>query len=392
MSQKTRRERDGIYRRSDSPNYWVSFIDARGKRTRRSTGTANKEEANAMLAKWRLETREQQHWGKEEIRLFEEMMLVYLQEVSVNKRSYEKDKSHAKRLLEHFAGVDCSRWSQSDRRSYVRKRLATGISNASMNRELSTLSAATKHMVREHDWRVDNICSGGRLKEGAKSFRWFTEDEAEALVRAAASEPNSIGTVDFIILSLNTGMRCHELLHEIIEGVEVGLTWDRVDLKNGLIYLHSEHQKNGKVGSVPLNNAARQALLSRAGFRATFCPGARYVFCRKDGVPIKSMKRSYATACKRAKLGHTKIHTMRHTCASWMVQRGVSIEKVQEVLRHADIKTTMRYAHLSPINARQAVEALEHLESRFSHAGDLAEKIELDNDAKSLSYNDILAP
>ena len=104
-----------------------------------------------------------------------------------------------------------------------------------------------------------------------------------------------------------------------------------------------------QIRNVPLNNAAREALLSRARFRAKYCPSARYVFCQKSEVPTQSMKTSYTTACKSAKLGHTKIHTMRHTCASWMVQRGVSIEKVNEVLRHSDIKTTMRYAHLSSV-------------------------------------------
>jgi len=50
---------------------------------------------------------------------------------------------------------------------------------------------------------------------------------------------------------------------------------------------------------------------------------------------------------------------MRHTCAAWLVQAGVSIREVAELLRHSDIRVTMRYAHLAPENVRAAVAALE---------------------------------
>lgn len=52
-------------------------------------------------------------------------------------------------------------------------------------------------------------------------------------------------------------------------------------------------------------------------------------------------------------------HTLRHTCASRLVQRGVSIYKVQKFLGHADIRMTERYAHLAPSDLDEAVTALE---------------------------------
>lgn len=49
-------------------------------------------------------------------------------------------------------------------------------------------------------------------------------------------------------------------------------------------------------------------------------------------------------------------HSLRDTCASWMVQSGVTLYTVQQILGHKDIKTTMKYAHLAPDNFQEAVE------------------------------------
>jgi site-specific recombinase XerD len=51
-------------------------------------------------------------------------------------------------------------------------------------------------------------------------------------------------------------------------------------------------------------------------------------------------------------------HSLRHTFASWLVQKGVSIYEVSKLLGHADIKTTQIYAHLRSDDLRDAVELL----------------------------------
>ena len=52
---------------------------------------------------------------------------------------------------------------------------------------------------------------------------------------------------------------------------------------------------------------------------------------------------------------------MRHTCAAWLVQSGVDLYRVRDLLRHKSIQVTERYAHLAPHNVRSAVETLDKM-------------------------------
>lgn len=377
MSRTRKQDQDGLYQRPDSIYWWASYINASGKRTRRSTGTVNQREAEELLAKWKVEAREQKHWGAKPERSFEELMLLYLRASEGHKRSANKDKQRTKKLLVYFAGRNVYSWSIVDRREYINLRLEMGVSGATINRELSLLSAAIKFANQEHDWDIVNIGVGGRQRESKGRIRWITHDEAERLLEAAKMEPKAPHLHDFILLGLHTGMRTHEMLYDMVNGVEVGLEWGKVDLLANLVYLESDHQKNGKVGSVPLNKLARQAILSRKLFRERHCPGARYVFCDWSGKPIRYVRRSFLTACKRADIENFSPHDLRHTCASWLVQSGVPLVNIKELMRHADIRTTMRYAHLAPEHSREAVHALERYESRSSHVEKAANKLSL---------------
>jgi integrase len=156
---------------------------------------------------------------------------------------------------------------------------------------------------------------------------------------------------------LNTGCRAGELL---------GLEWSRIDLANGFFILEAEHQKNRRRSSVPINAEASAALLSRAEFIKTHCPSSPWVFCRKDGNPLQSLKKSWATACKLAGIENFRIHDQRHTFASWLVMEDVSLYTVSKVLRHSTVKMTEKYAHLNPQNLKDAVRVLDS-KSRFSH-------------------------
>ena len=117
--------------------------------------------------------------------------------------------------------------------------------------------------------------------------------------------------------------------------------------------------------AIPLCETARQALIGRQRFRASFCPDASFVFVNRDGCPIRSIRKSFSTACRRAAISDFRIHDLRHTFASWLVAEGVPLLEVSRLLGHSTIKMTERYAHLAPDNLKSAVSRLDHR----SHSG-----------------------
>ncbi|MDH3281659.1 MAG: site-specific integrase [Gammaproteobacteria bacterium] len=242
----------------------------------------------------------------------------------------------------------------ADIRHYVSLRKQDGVSNATVNRELEVLSAAINHANREWEWMLPNPVPGRYLEESEGRLRWISKAEAVSLLRAAAMEKKAPHLPDFVTLALHTGMRRSEIL---------GLEWRRVDLQTNLIYLEAEHTKSKKRRSVPINRTARASVMNRLRFRAARCPASPWVFCNEQGERIKDVKRSFATACRRAGITNFRVHDLRHTCAAWLVTDGVPLSEVRDLLGHSTVTVTERYAHLAPENVRSAVQRLDRKRS-----------------------------
>ena len=186
-----------------------------------------------------------------------------------------------------------------------------------------------------------------RLKEPEGRIRWIDNATATHLIAEATKIRSYLA--DFIQLGLHTGMRKGEML---------GLSWDRVDFDRRMVYLTDLDQKNGKHGSIPLNEDAAEALERRSKHCEEFCPQSQWVFANRKGDRIANIRKGFTTACEKAGIEDFHPHDLRHTCAAWLVQDGVDIRVVCELLRHTTIQVTMRYAHLSSKNVREAVERL----------------------------------
>lgn len=355
-----KRNTNGLFKRGDSQFWWIGYIDASGRRTRRSTGTTDRKEAEALLSKFKLESHQERIWGNsvqesQPEYSFDDVLLLYLKAKSDNRRM----KSTAKNLYRSFTGRLMSEVGDLEIKAYIRSRLNEGVAEGTVNKELVLFSAAINFANSEYGWELKNPVIGKKLREPEAVVRYITQDEAGRLISAARSLNRAPWLEDFIRLALNTGCRAGELL---------GLEWTRVDLENGIFILEAEHQKNRKRSSVPLNSEAKTALLSRLAFLKKHCPDSPWVFCRKDGSQLQCLKKSWASACRLAGIENFRIHDQRHTFASWLVMENVPLYTVSKVLRHSTVKMTEKYAHLNPQNLKDAVSVLDGM-SRFGHVG-----------------------
>ena len=351
------------YKRGDSPVWWVSYTDPSGKRIRRSTGTTDRKEADALEAKWKLESYRSKQWDEQPTRSFEELMVCYLKATEGQKRSQETDRYRVRALRPYFQGRIMNELMPADIRGYITARRSDGVTNSTINRDLALLSSAIGFANAERDWRLPNPVSGRKLPEPEGRVRWVTMDEAERLITAAARARRTPFLGDFITVALYTGCRKEELL---------GLEWPRVDLKQCLIHLEGKHTKAGKRRSVPLCHEARNALLRRAGFRAEHCPASPWVFSHKDGSRGGDLRGAFGAACREAGVADFTIHDLRHTCAAWLVSAGAPLAEIRDLLGHSTILMTERYAHLAPQNLRTTVARFD--ESRFGHATENEER------------------
>ena len=346
-----------IFKRENSPYYQADFAGPSGQRVRRSTGTDNRKEAAALEAKWKSEVFQQRAWGWELPHTFEELMVEYLRESSLEKRSAKTDRQRTKNLRGFFEGVVMNDLRPQHVRDFISHRRQDGVSHSTINRELSLLSAAINHAKREWEWELPNPVAGRKLREPEGRTRWLTKPEANALVKAAGDSKKAPYLADFVTLGLHTGCRKQELL---------GLEWGRVDLQQNLIRLDAEHTKSAKRRSVPLNRLARSAILNRARYRAEHCPNSLWVFAHPDGSRIGDIKNAFASACHRAGIHDFRMHDLRRACAARLVSGGVSLIEVRDLLGHSSVTMTERYAHLAPENLQRAAKVLEGT-AHFGH-------------------------
>lgn len=280
---------------------------------------------------------------------FERLIDEYLQAVRSELRSILRIEVAVVALSSLFAGRDMTTLRRLDVSSYIQHRRKAGRSNGTINRELDVLSAAINYAVKHWEWPLPNPTKGMSLKLPEGRLRWLTKNEAHKLVAVAEAGLNHcLGS--FIQLALNTGMRLNEMLK---------LEWSRVDIELRRIRLDGAHTKNGRRRFIPLNRLALNTLTELLAFRAEHCPSSPWVFCWPDGSRVTRLHEQFQTAKKRAGIDDFRIHDLRHTFASWLVSAGVPLTEVRDLLGHASVRETERYAHLAPDRLSKAVEVLE---------------------------------
>jgi integrase len=128
------------------------------------------------------------------------------------------------------------------------------------------------------------------------------------------------------------------------------LKWSEVNLETKTVWVDGSEAKGKKAISVPLSSKA-YGLLSELDKKKE----GPFVFTF-NGKPVKSIKTAFNKALDRAGLEDVTFHTLRHTFASWAVQRGVPLVVLKELGGWQSLEMVTRYAHLSPDHLRQWVD------------------------------------
>lgn len=231
----------------------------------------------------------------------------------------------------------------------------------------ASLTEAVKH---EQIPLLLNPCAGVKLPRSAPGHeRFLTRPEVEKIAHFL-NEPYRLA----VVLAAWTGMRWGEL---------AGLHWQRVDLGTGMIdVIETWDPTAGRIKPYTKGHARRAvpiaprlgAALAEAYDRATHvrtcgqvhAPGG--VRCRSGLVLIGDMgaplngrnfgRRQFTDAYTASGIDPLRLHDLRHTYASWLVQDGVPLQEVQKLLGHASITTTERYAHLGTSQHARVLAAL----------------------------------
>jgi len=162
-----------------------------------------------------------------------------------------------------------------------------------------------------------------------------------------------------IIILLDTGARHGEICQ---------LEWGNINLEKRTIALWRPKVQNESV--IYMTDRVVEILNDRYRKRAT-----KYLFTNKQGLARKTLTHVIQRAFRRAGLEGCSAHTLRHTHATRLIQNGLNLYEVKEILGHSDIKTTMRYAHIEQAQvSRKAVDVINIFNMKQLTGSDLSSK------------------
>lgn len=323
------------------------FWYEQGRPRKRSTGTADSREAEAILAAF-INVKQAEHRAgpsdPSQVRVTD--VLTYYADNHAEHTSDPARIGYAiAALIPYWQHMTVADVTDQACRSYNESRQRKP---GTVRRELTTLRAAInfangKLITRPVPvWLPD--------KPDGKD-RWLTRHEAARLLSAARSGRSDVRLYLplFIVMGLYTGARKEAIL---------SLKWTQVDFNLRRINFSKGTTTNKRRAHIPIPNAL-MTFLRLAYRRRSSDIGT--VIHDKGRVILDigdASNGSFGSACKRAGFTDVSPHVLRHTCGTWLAQKGVPLFQIGGWLGHTDERTTKLYAHSHPDYQREALEAI----------------------------------
>lgn len=342
-----------LYKRDRSPNwYYKLYPPGGGKPLQGSTGTRDKAKAQEFHDRLKASLWDRVKLGHRPHYTWNEAVLEYVADRE-GMASIETTKTHLRWLDKHLSGVrlvdidreriDAIARIKRQEPRVIRTRYgeqATGrtVSEGTVRRVIGVLVAVLNAAV-ERGW-LDRAPVRKPVKLVSKRIRWLTAAEADRLL---AELPEHLA--DMAQFSLETGLRRANV---------TGLQWPQIDLVRRVAWIHPDQAKARKAITVPLSDTA-VAVLQRQLPKKRKVEHVESVFVYQ-GAPVRqTATAAWKKALKRAGIRDFRWHDLRHTWASWHVQRGTPLQVLKELGGWQTLEMVQRYAHLSAAHLAQWV-------------------------------------
>jgi integrase len=319
--------------------WWLDYYDQGRQRVQESSHSTNRRDAEQLFALRKSEIFRGIY--KRPVKItFGEFGERYMVHAKANKRSWLRDEQMLGNLKKFFGSErQLADVTPAEIEGYKLHRRAE-VSGSTVNRELALLKRMFNLAI---DWDLFRDINPVRrvkfFRELNTGVRVVSPDEEGKLLRNAAPYIQ-----DMIRFALNTGLRTGEIFT---------LRWSDVDFEKSILNVFAP--KTQKTRAVPINSEARKVLEAWALGRK-----CEFVFYNLEtGKPFVDLKSGFGRACRKAKIDGVTWHTLRHTFASRLVNRGVDIVTVQQLLGHSAVTVTMRYTHTNLDSKHAAVAKLE---------------------------------
>lgn len=354
-----------------SGKYRGVYRDGAGHR--RSAGTfSHKAKAEREAAAKESEARKRR-WRDPEAykRPWSEWADEWLRARRVESSSAKTDASRRRVYLDpRWAGVPIGSITRHDVKVWAVDMRSSGVGASTVQRVVHLFSASLNAAV-DAEVLDSNPAARIKLEKGAQeSERFLTFEEFDALRDQLPS------TGDHLVLDLlvNTGLRWGEL---------AGLHWSRLDLARGMLFVvETFDETSGRIKPYPKGKRAREVPLTEdlvatltqlrqiPGHQAAVTCGVQHTsgICRSGlvvttprGRPLRNSNWSpvWRNAVEDSGIGHVRIHDLRHTYASWLLQAGRPLAEVGKLLGHVSTQTTAKYAHLADLPSEAVLAALK---------------------------------
>jgi len=330
-------------RRDKVSGIWQMDLKVPGlPRLRQSTGTTDKAQAQELYDKLKAERWRQVKLDEKPDRLFEAAAKRFLQ-LSEGQSDYATKARHVEYWLSKFPDRTLRSLTSDEiidalpTHSAHKMKKATPLTGTTKNRYIATIKRIFTLSV-EWDW-IDKAPKLPTYEEPDVRVRWEPQEVIEDLIHRLRLH----WMRDATVVAVATGLRETELF---------SLTTGQVNLSQCTAWVTHEGAKSGYARPVPLNDDACEVLERRIRkARERSASSKALVFTRRDDLETQirqNDRRDFARACRAVGVADFHWHDLRHTWASWHVQRGTPLMVLKELGGWETIEMVQKYAHLAP--------------------------------------------